>query len=121
MGPNPQGNPIPAERKRAREDEDSDDETAGHGMRDTIMDDHSGGSNQPAKTARSAQPYHTGEQYRAKKARGDLRGKDQKVDPYAFLPLDRRQLMKSKKTSGAVRAHVHASFCQLTLPVDIVL
>ena len=31
------------------------------------------------KHARSAQPYHSGESFRAKKAKGDLRGHDQKV------------------------------------------
>jgi hypothetical protein len=41
-----------------------------------------------------------GQQFKAKKARGDI--KTGGVDPFAFLPLDRRLLMKNKKQSAPI-------------------
>ena len=39
-------------------------------------------------------PYQSGQGYKAKNAQGDI--KRGQVDPYAYLPLDRRQLHKKK-------------------------
>ena len=63
-----------ASKKRRRGDDDDSDEEAG--LEASIMRDH---AITAEKHARSAQPYHSGESFRAKKAKGDLRGKDQKA------------------------------------------
>lgn len=47
-----------------------------------------------ASTYAASTTYGNGSEYKAKKAKGDVKKKGQKMDPYAYIPLSRTSLNK---------------------------
>jgi len=90
-------------KKRSRDEED-DDRAAAERAAQQADDDDSEDERHgeaPARKKRQKSTFQSGaEQFRSSKAAGDV--KKGGIDPYAYLPLDRRQLQKGKNQRNEV-------------------
>lgn len=55
---------------------------------------------QGTKSNKQAQKHQLGATYRSRKAGGDVKRKDQKLEPYAFVPLDGRSYSKKNRRAA---------------------
>lgn len=87
-------------RSRVAQDEDSDLEDiddllgalSGYAKSAKPKSLKSVASHKSAKSAKSS--MSVGSEYRSKKAKGDVKSKSQKYDPYAYIPMSRMALNK---------------------------
>lgn len=95
--------PDATSNKRSRDEEDDDRaaaERAAQQADDDDTDDERQGA-APVQNKRQKSSFQSGaEQFRSSKAAGDV--KKGGIDPYAYLPLDRRQLQKGKNQRNEV-------------------
>ena len=97
------------DRKRAREDDDNDDDDDGatrrtFGTRKSGKTKRTTGTNRSTKTNKTAKTSatHTGDRYKAKGG-GDVRRKGEKLQPYAYWPLDAKLLNRRNSKRGEAR------------------
>ena len=98
------------DRKRARDDDDNDDDDDDGATRRTFGTRKSGktkrttGTNRSTKTNKTAKTSatHTGDRYKAKGG-GDVRRKGEKLQPYAYWPLDAKLLNRRNSKRGEAR------------------
>lgn len=87
-----------ANKKRSR---DEDEDEAEHAAQQDDDEDSGDERAAPAQNKRQKTPFQSGaEQFRSARAAGDV--KRGGVDPYAYVPLDRRQLQRRQSKRGDV-------------------
>jgi ribosomal RNA-processing protein 12 len=96
------------DRKRARDDDDDDDDDGAtrrtFGTRKSGKTKRTMGTNKSTKTNKTAKTSatHTGDRYKAKGG-GDVRRKGEKLQPYAYWPLDAKLLNRRNSKRGEAR------------------
>lgn len=89
-----------ADRKQKRETSDTG-EVDGRSEAGSLLSASSRKTQKRMKTSETGWAY-TGKEYASKKAGGDVRRKD-KLDPYAYWPLDRKMLSRRPEHRAAAR------------------
>lgn len=96
-----EGRLIIRERGRVKKDKPSDPDSDARSEAGTYVSDSSRKAQKRRKTTETGWAF-TGNEYASKKAGGDLKRKD-KLEPYAYWPLDRKMMSRRPEHRAAAR------------------